>query len=88
VTFDNPFERGARRGLLHAIEDGRATLRAASLRPIADVRNGWFFPLALGRYGDDHLMRAAVAFRWLREFAGRDRLRRIDRGCAGRIVAR
>ena len=63
VTFDESrLSEGARRGLLHAIEDGRATLRAASLRPIADVRNGWFFPLTLGRYGDDHLMRAAVAF--------------------------
>lgn len=37
-------------------------LRAASRRPLEDVRNGWIFPLALGRYGQDHLMRAAVAF--------------------------
>jgi len=37
-------------------------LRAASRRPLTDIRNGWIFPLALGRYGQDHLMRAAVAF--------------------------
>lgn len=37
-------------------------LRAASRRPLKDIRDGWVFPLALGRYGPDHLMRAAVAF--------------------------
>ena len=37
-------------------------LRAASRRPLKDVRNGWIFPLALGNHGQDHLMRAAVAF--------------------------
>lgn len=63
VTFDETrLSEGTRRGLLRAMEEARATLRAASLRPIADVRNGWFFPLALGRYGYDHLMRATVAF--------------------------
>lgn len=63
VTFDESrLREGTRRGLLRAIEEGRATLRAASMRPINDVRNGWFFPLALGRYGDDHLLRATVAF--------------------------
>lgn len=51
-----------RRGLLRAIEEARTMLRAASRRPLTDVRNGWIFPLALGRYGQDHLMRAAVAF--------------------------
>ena len=35
---------------------------AASRRPLKDVRNGWIFPLALGSYGQDHLMRATVAF--------------------------
>lgn len=51
-----------RRGLLRAIEEARTMLRAASRRPLKDIRNGWVFPLALGRYGPDHLMRAAVAF--------------------------
>lgn len=51
-----------RRGLQRAIEEARTMLRAASRRPLEDVRNGWIFPLALGRYGHDHLMRAAVAF--------------------------
>ncbi|MBM4239042.1 MAG: DUF1254 domain-containing protein [Gammaproteobacteria bacterium] len=51
-----------RRGLQRAIEDARAMLRAASRRPTADIRNGWIFPLALGRYGHDYLMRATVAF--------------------------
>jgi hypothetical protein len=52
----------ARRGLQRAIDDARAMLRAASRRPLTDVRNGWIFPLALGRYGYDYLMRATVAF--------------------------
>lgn len=51
-----------RRGLRRAIEEARTMLRAASRRPLKDVRNGWIFPLALGSYGQDHLMRAAVAF--------------------------
>ena len=51
-----------RRGLRRAIEEARSMLRAASRRPLTDIRNGWIFPLALGRYGHDHLMRAAVAF--------------------------
>lgn len=52
----------ARRGLQRAIEEARTMLRAASRRPLPDVRNGWIFPLALGRFGHDHLMRATVAF--------------------------
>ncbi|MFZ9305596.1 MAG: DUF1254 domain-containing protein [Steroidobacteraceae bacterium] len=51
-----------RRGLQRAIDDARAMLRAASRRPTPDIRNGWIFPLALGRYGHDYLMRATVAF--------------------------
>ena len=51
-----------RRGLERAIVDARAMLRAASRRPLQDLRDGWIFPLALGRYGHDHLMRATVAF--------------------------
>lgn len=51
-----------RRGLQRAIEDAQAILRVASRRPTADIRNGWIFPLALGRYGHDYLMRATVAF--------------------------
>lgn len=51
-----------RRGLQRAVEEARTMLRAASRRPLPDVRNGWIFPLALGRFGHDHLMRATVAF--------------------------
>ena len=51
-----------RRGRQRAIDDARAMLRAASRRPTPDIRNGWIFPLALGRYGHDYLMRATVAF--------------------------
>jgi len=51
-----------RRGLQRAIDDARAMLRAASQRPMPDIRNGWIFPLTLGRYGHDYLMRATVAF--------------------------
>lgn len=51
-----------RRGLQRAVDDARAMLRAASRRPSADIRNGWIFPLNLGVYGYDYLMRATVAF--------------------------
>lgn len=51
-----------RRGLEQAVTAGRAMLAAASRRPLPDVRNGWIFPLSLGRYGHDYLMRATVAF--------------------------
>jgi len=51
-----------RRGLQRAIEDARAMLRAAARRPTPGIRNGWIFPLTLGRYGHDYLMRATVAF--------------------------
>ena len=51
-----------RRGLERAIEEARTMLRAASRRSLPDLRNGWIFPLALGRFGHDHLMRATVAF--------------------------
>lgn len=51
-----------RRGLLRGIEAARAMLVAASRRPLSDIRRGWIFPLALGRYGHDYLMRATVAF--------------------------
>lgn len=51
-----------RRGLARAIAEARALLRAASRRPTRDIRNGWIFPLGLGRYGHDYLMRATVAF--------------------------
>ena len=64
---DTVFDAGkaseaTRRGLLRAIDDARAMLRAASRRPLTDVRNGWMFPLALGRYGYDYLLRATVVF--------------------------
>lgn len=51
-----------RRGLLRGIEAARAMLIAAARRPLPDIRRGWIFPLALGRYGYDYLMRATVAF--------------------------
>lgn len=51
-----------RRGLTRAIESGRQMLVTASRRPLSDIRRGWIFPLALGRYGYDYLMRATVAF--------------------------
>lgn len=51
-----------RRGLEKAIANGRALLRAASQRPLSDVRNGWIFPLGLANYGHDYLMRANVVY--------------------------
>ena len=51
-----------RRGLTRAIESARQMLLATSRRPLSDIRRGWIFPLALGRYGYDYLMRATVAF--------------------------
>ncbi len=51
-----------RRGLEKAIANGRALLRAASQRPLSDVRNGWIFPLGLADYGHDYLMRANVVY--------------------------
>ena len=51
-----------RRGLLRAIESARQMLIATSRRPLSDIRRGWIFPLALGQYGYDYLMRATVAF--------------------------
>jgi len=49
-----------RRGLERAVADGEALVRAATQRPMTDVRNGWVFPTGLGRYGRDYLLRAAV----------------------------
>lgn len=51
-----------RRGLERAIADGQALLRASTRQPLPDVRNGWIFPLGLGRYGSDYMMRAAVVY--------------------------
>jgi hypothetical protein len=51
-----------RRGLEAAIAEGQALLRASSQQPLRDVRNGWIFPLGLADYGENYLMRAAVAF--------------------------
>ncbi|MGA1079351.1 MAG: DUF1254 domain-containing protein [Steroidobacteraceae bacterium] len=51
-----------RRGLERAVTEGRALLADTARRPLSDVRNGWIFPTALGRYGYDYLMRATVAF--------------------------
>jgi len=51
-----------RRGLEKAIANGHALLRAASQRPLDDVRNGWIFPLGLADYGHDYLMRANVVY--------------------------
>jgi hypothetical protein len=63
VIFDaGKLSEATVRGLRRAIDDARSMLRAASRRPLTDVRNGWMFPLALGRYGHDYLMRATVAF--------------------------
>jgi hypothetical protein len=63
VEFDAAqIDDATRRGLQRAIEDARATLRAASQTPLPDVRNGWTFPLGLADYGHDYLMRANVAF--------------------------
>jgi hypothetical protein len=63
VEFDESrIDAATRSGLMRAIEDGRALLRAASQRPMPDVRNGWIFPLGLADYGHDYLMRASVAF--------------------------
>jgi len=63
VEFDESrIDAATRNGLLRAIEDGRALLRAASQTPMPDVRNGWTFPLGLADYGHDYLMRANVAF--------------------------
>lgn len=63
VTFDAAtISEATRRGLQRGLDDARAMLRAASRRPLTDVRNGWIFPLNLGRYGHDYLMRATVAF--------------------------
>lgn len=51
-----------RKGLEQALIDGQALLRAASNRPLPDVRNGWIFPLGLTDYGHDYLLRAGVVF--------------------------
>jgi len=51
-----------RRGLERAISDGLELLRASTRQPMPDVRNGWIFPLHLGRYGDDYLLRASVVY--------------------------
>ncbi|MBK6511960.1 MAG: DUF1214 domain-containing protein [Haliea sp.] len=62
VEFDESrIDAATRGGLMRAIEDSRALLRAAST-PLPDVRNGWIFPLGLADYGHDYLMRANVAF--------------------------
>lgn len=55
-------DEASRRGLLQAIKDGQAMLRASSQRKLPDVRNGWIFPLGLADYGHDYLMRAGVAY--------------------------
>jgi hypothetical protein len=55
-------DAATRRGLEKAIANGRALLRAASQRPLPDVRNGWIFPLGLADYGHDYLMRANVVY--------------------------
>lgn len=51
-----------RRGLERAIEDGVALLRASTRQPMKDVRNGWIFPLELGKYDNNYLLRAGVVF--------------------------
>ena len=51
-TFDAAtLDAATRRGLEKAVANGRALLRAASQRPLDDVRNGWIFPLGLADYG-------------------------------------
>lgn len=49
-----------RRGLLQAITEGEAMVQASTQTKMSDVRNGWVFPMGLGRYGQDYLLRAAV----------------------------
>jgi hypothetical protein len=50
-----------RRGLVKALADGEAMVRATQNMSMPDVRNGWIFPLELGLPGRDYLMRASVA---------------------------
>jgi hypothetical protein len=61
--FDpNKLDPASQKGLEAAIAEGQALLRASSQQPMPDVRNGWIFPLGLADYGENYLMRAAVAF--------------------------
>ena len=53
-------DEATRKGLEQAVTEGEALVQAATQRTMSDVRNGWIFPTALGRYGTDYLARAAV----------------------------
>lgn len=55
-------DEATRSGLQRAIEDGVALLRASARQPMQDVRNGWIFPLRLGRYGTDYMLRASAVY--------------------------
>ncbi len=48
-----------RRGLLSALEDGRAIVEASTQRTIPDY-NGWMISSEIGRYGANYMQRAAV----------------------------
>ncbi len=52
-------EDATRRGLLTAIEEGRAIVQASTARTIPDV-NGWMISRQIGRYGFDYMHRASV----------------------------
>ena len=53
-------DEATRRGLQNAITEGEAMVQAATQTKMSDVRNGWVFPMGLGRYEQDYLLRASV----------------------------
>lgn len=53
-------DAATRRGLERAMTDAKLLVRSSKTYP--DVRNGWIFPLGLGKYGRDYLTRANVVW--------------------------
>ena len=52
-------DEATRRGLVSAIEEGQAIVKAATARTIPDI-NGWMISREIGRYGFDYMHRASV----------------------------